>query len=88
MTETHKHHIQGVSTESINTFTQHTHAECVFTNKMLKKTNMIPNFPRGTAVASSGLITGHDCSAPPLHKLSSYPPPVCVYAMQKRSTPQ
>jgi hypothetical protein len=44
---------------------------------------MIPDFPRGDAVATFQLITGHDCLEAHLHRLSVYASPVCVCALCK-----
>jgi hypothetical protein len=45
---------------------------------MVKNKNIIPDFPKGDAVATFQLITSHDFSAAHLHKLLIYPSPMCV----------
>jgi hypothetical protein len=54
-------------------------------DKIVKNRNIIPGFPRGVAVATFCLITGHDCLAAHLHRFSIYPSQILFYPV--RETP-
>lgn len=45
---------------------------------MVENRNIIPNFPRGDAVANFQLIIGHECFAVHLYGPSVYPSLMCV----------
>jgi ribonuclease HI len=47
--------------------------------KIVENSNIVPYFPRGDAMATFQLITGHDCLVVHLYKLLLYPSsPVCL----------
>jgi hypothetical protein len=53
--------------------------------KIVENRNIVPDFPRGDAVATFQLITGHDCLVAYLYKLSLYPSPMCVLCRKENS---
>jgi hypothetical protein len=46
--------------------------------KIVENRNIVPDFPRGDAVATFQLIASHDCLAAHLYRLSLYPSPMCL----------
>jgi hypothetical protein len=53
--------------------------------KIVENRNIDPDFPRRDEVATFRLITGHDCLAAHLHRLSLYPSPTCVLCKEENS---
>jgi hypothetical protein len=54
-----------------------------FWGKIVENRNIVPDFPRGDAVAIYRLTTGHDSLAAHLYRLSLYPSPMCVLCRWK-----
>jgi hypothetical protein len=54
-------------------------------DEIVKNRNMIPDFPRGDAVANFRLITGHDCLAAHLQRLLIYSSPMCILCNEEKS---
>jgi hypothetical protein len=54
-------------------------------DKIVENRNIVHDFPRGDAVASFRLITGHDCLVAHLYRLSLYPSPMCVLCREENS---
>jgi hypothetical protein len=53
--------------------------------KIVENRNIVPDFPRRDAVATSRLITGHDCLAAHLYRLSLCPSSMCVLCREENS---
>jgi hypothetical protein len=53
--------------------------------KTVENRNIVPDFPRGDAVAIFRLITGRDCLAAHLYGLSLCPSPMCVLCREANS---
>jgi hypothetical protein len=53
--------------------------------KIVENRNIIPDFPRGDAVAIFLLITSHDCLVAHLYRLSLYSSSVCVLCREENS---
>jgi ribonuclease HI len=54
-------------------------------NKIVENKNIVPDFPRGDAVVTFQLITGCDCLAAHLYRVSLYPSPACVLCREENS---
>jgi hypothetical protein len=54
-------------------------------NKTPKNRYTIPDSPWDDAVATIPLINGHDCLAAHLHRLSTYPSPICILCKEENS---
>jgi hypothetical protein len=53
--------------------------------KIVENKNVVPDFPRGDAMAIFQLIIGHVCLAAHLYRLSLYPSPMCVLCREENS---
>jgi len=52
---------------------------------MVENRNVIPDFPRGGAVASFRLLSSHDCLVAHLYRLSIYSSQMCVLCKEGNS---